>query len=118
MAYSIVHIDEIEPAGSGGAVRFVRRELGVEAFGINWFELPPSTEGHEHDESQSGQEEVNVIVRGSGLYRIDGVDVPVRAGSILRFDPETRRVPVAGPDGMTMIGIGARRGSYEPRGRF
>ena len=118
MAYSIVHIDDIEPAGPGGAVRFVRRELGVEAFGINWFELPPNAEGREHDESVTGQEEVNVVVHGSGVYRIDGVDVPVRAGSILRFDPETTRVPVAGPDGMTMIGIGARRGSYEPRGPF
>jgi uncharacterized cupin superfamily protein len=118
MAYSLVHVDDIEPAGPGGAVRFVRRELGVEAFGINWFELPPNTEGREHDESGTGQEEVNIVVRGSGAYRIDGVDVPVRAGSILRFDPETTRVPVAGAEGMTMIGIGARRGSYEPRGPF
>jgi uncharacterized cupin superfamily protein len=118
MAYSLVHVDDIEPAGPGGAVRFVRRELGVEAFGINWFELPPNTEGREHDESGTGQEEVNIVVRGSGAYRIDGVDVPVRAGSILRFDPETTRVPVAGAEGMTMIGIGARRGSYVPRGPF
>ena len=118
MAYSIVHVDEIEPAGPGGAVRFVRRELGVEAFGVNWFEIPSNTEGREHDESETGQEEVNVIVQGSGVYRIEGVDVPVRAGSFLRFDPGTTRVPIAGPDGMTMIGIGARRGSYEPRGPF
>jgi mannose-6-phosphate isomerase-like protein (cupin superfamily) len=116
--YTIVHVDDVEPAGPGGAVRFVRRELGVEAFGINWFEIPPNTEGREHDESETGQEEVNVIVRGSGVYRIEGVDVPVREGSFLRFDPGTTRVPVAGPDGMTMIGIGARRGSYEPRGPF
>jgi uncharacterized cupin superfamily protein len=91
MGYSMVHIDDIEPAGPGGAVRFVRRELGVEAFGINWFELPPGAVGHEHDELESGQEEVNVIVRGSGTYRIDGDEVPVRTGSFLRFDPETRR---------------------------
>ena len=118
MGYSIIHVDDIEPAGPGGAVRFVRRELGVEAFGINWFELGPDVVGREHDETGSGQEEVNVIVNGSGTYRIDGVDVPVSAGSILRFDPETTRVPIAGPEGMTMIGIGARRGSYEPRGPF
>jgi mannose-6-phosphate isomerase-like protein (cupin superfamily) len=118
VAYSIVHVDDIEGSGPGGAVRFVRRELGVEAFGINWFEIPPNTQGREHDESETGQEEVNVIVRGSGVYRIEGVDVPVREGSFLRFDPGTTRVPVAGADGMTMIGIGARRGSYEPRGPF
>ena len=118
MAYSIVHLDEIEPSGPGGAVRFVRRELGVEAFGINWFELGPNVTGREHDESESGQEEVNVIARGSGIYRVEGEEIPVREGTFLRFDPGTTRVPIAGPDGMTMIGIGARRGSYEPRGPF
>ena len=59
MGYSIVHIAELEPGGPGGAVRFVRRELGVEAFGINWFELGPNVVGREHDESDTGQEEVN-----------------------------------------------------------
>jgi uncharacterized cupin superfamily protein len=118
MAYSIVNVAEIEGAGPGGVVRFVRRELGVEAFGINWFEIPADTEGHEHDEQESGQEEVNVIVRGSGTYRIDGEDVPVREGTFLRFDPATRRMPVAGPEGMTMLAIGTRRGSYEARGPF
>ena len=118
MGYSVVEIDEIEPAGPGGAVRFVRRELGVEAFGINWFELPPHAEGRLHDETGSGQEEVNVIVRGTGVYRIEDEEVPFGAGTIFRFDPETTRQPVAGHDGFTMVAIGARRGSYEPRGPF
>ena len=72
MGYSVLNIAELEPAGPGGAVRFVRRELGVGAFGINWFELAPHAEGREHDEAASGQEEVNVVVRGSGVYRVDG----------------------------------------------
>jgi mannose-6-phosphate isomerase-like protein (cupin superfamily) len=118
MGFSVVHIDEIEGAGPGRAVKFVRRRLGVEAFGINWFEIPPDTEGREHNEEGSGQEEVNVIVRGSGVYRIDGEEVPFTAGSVFRFDPETTRQPVAGPEGCTMIAVGARRGSYEPRGNF
>jgi hypothetical protein len=118
MSYSIVSLDDIEPAGPGGVVRFVRRELGVEAFGINWFKLPPNTEGREHDETGSSQEEVNVVVRGSGVYRIDGEEVPVRAGTFLRFDPETTRCPVAGPDGMTLLAVGAPRGTYEARGPF
>ena len=87
MGYSVVRIEEIEPAGPGGAIRFVRRELGVEAFGINWFELPPNAEGREHDESETEQEEVNVIVSGSGVYRIEGEEVPFAAGTIFRFDP-------------------------------
>ena len=118
MGFSVINVDEIARTGPGGAVRFVRRELGVAAFGINWYEIPPNSEGHEHDERESGQEEVNVIIRGSGVYRVDGEEVAVREGTFLRFDPETTRVPVAGPDGLTMIAVGARRGSYDPRGRF
>jgi quercetin dioxygenase-like cupin family protein len=118
MGYSVVKLDEVEPGGPGGVVRFVRRELGVEAFGINWFELPPNTVGREHDESASGQEEVNVVVKGSGVYRIDGEELPVEVGTFVRFDPETTRCPVAGPDGMTLLAVGAPRGSYEARGPF
>jgi hypothetical protein len=54
----------------------------------------------------------------SGVYRVEGEDVPLRRGSVMRFYPETTRVPIAGPDGMTMIAVGARRGSYDPRGPF
>ena len=81
------------------------------------FELPPGA-GQEHDESESGQEEVNVVVGGSGVWRVDGDEVPVRIGAFLRFDPETRRVPVAGSEGLTFIGIGVPRGSYVARGPF
>ena len=44
--------------------------------------------------------------------------MPAHEGMFFRFDPETTRVPVAGPEGMTMIAVGARSGSYEPRGSF
>ena len=118
MAYTMLNIDEVEPGGRTGVVKFVRRELGLEAFGLNWFDLPPNAEGHEHDETDSQQEEVNIVVHGDGIWRIDGEDVPVREGTILRLDPETVRVPVAGANGLSFIGIGARRGSYEARGPF
>jgi len=118
MGYSVISVDDIEGSGPGGAVRFVRRQLGVEAFGINWFEIPPGMPGREHDESETQQEEVNVIIRGGGVYRVEGEEIPVEVGTFLRFDPGTTRQPVAGPDGMTMIAVGARRGSYEPRGPF
>jgi hypothetical protein len=118
VGYSVVNVDEIEKAGPGGAVRFVRRELGVQAFGINWYDLGPNVRGREHDEVDTGQEEVNVIIAGSGVYEVQGETIPVEAGSFLRFDPETTRCPVAGPEGMTMIAVGVRRGSYEPHGPF
>jgi mannose-6-phosphate isomerase-like protein (cupin superfamily) len=118
MGYSVVNVNEMEPGGRTGAIKFVRRELGLEAFGLNWFELPPDTAGFEHEEIESGQEEVNIVIRGGGVWHIDGQEVAVSEGTALRFDPETVRCPVAGPGGMTFIAIGARRGSYEPRGPF
>ena len=118
MGYSVVNVEDIEGGGPGGAVRFVRREIDCEAFGINWFELQPGAEGLEHDESDTGQEEVSVVVRGAGHWRVDGEEVPVRVGSFIRFDPDSTRCPVAGPDGMTFVSVGSPRGSYEARGPF
>jgi quercetin dioxygenase-like cupin family protein len=118
VGYSVLNVDDVEPSGPGGVVRFVRRELGVQAFGINWFELPPNAPGHEHDETRSYQEEVSVVVQGDGHCVIDGDEVAVRVGSFVRVDPGSTRCPVAGPDGMTYVSVGARRGSYEPRDPF
>lgn len=118
MAYSTIHVDEIEPGGPGGVVRFVRKNLGVESFGINRFDLPPGAIGYEHDESASGQEEVSFVVSGSGMWRVEGEQVPVRAGSFIRFDAGTVRCPVAGPDGMAFVSVGSPPGSYVAHGPF
>ena len=119
MAYSYVDLDEIEPSGPGGAVRFVRRELGATAFGLNHFTLPPDATGREHDESESGQEEVIVVLSGSGVLRVGDAEIELRPGRFVRIDPETRRVPVAGPDGLTFVAVGApREQRYAPRGPF
>jgi hypothetical protein len=118
MSHSVVHVDDLEAAGPRGAVKFVRRALGVEAFGINWFDLPANATGHEQDESDSGQEEVVVVVRGGGLWRIDGEEVLARVGTFIRIDPDATRVPVAGPDGLAFVAVGAKAGAYEPRGPF
>jgi hypothetical protein len=45
MGHSVVGLPEIEAEEPGRAVRFVRRRLGVQAFGCNWLELPPNFEG-------------------------------------------------------------------------
>jgi uncharacterized cupin superfamily protein len=87
---------DLEAAGPGGAARFIRRALGVEAFGINWFELPPGTKGREHDESQSDQEEVSVVVRGSGIFRVEGEEVPVAEARSSASTPARRDAPSPG----------------------
>ena len=52
------------------------------------------------------------------LDEIEGAEVPIREGDLFRFDPETTRCPVAGPDGLTFVAVGPRRGSYDARGSF
>jgi quercetin dioxygenase-like cupin family protein len=119
VSYSFVDVDQIEPSGPGGVVRFVRRELGATAFGINHFTLPPGVTGREHDESDSKQEEVMIVLAGSGVLRIDGDEVELKPGRLVRLDPEATRVPVAGADGLTFVTIGSpREEPYAPRGPF
>ena len=108
----------VEAGDFEGRRKLIARGLGARAVKLNQFDSQPGQAGSEHDERESGQEEVNVIVRGSGTYRIDGEEVPVRTGDVFRFDPETTRCPVAGPDGMALVAVGAPRGSYSPRGPF
>ncbi len=69
MSYSFADLDQIEPSGPGGVVRFVRRELGTTAFCINHFTLAAGASGREHDESDSGQVESIRHRRGSGTSR-------------------------------------------------
>ncbi len=117
--YTVVDIDEIEPSGPGGVVRFVRRELGATAFGINHFTLAPNATGRGHDESGSNQEEVMIVPAGSGVLRVDGEEIDLASGRIVRLDPEATRVPVPGPEGLTFITIGApREEPYVARGPF
>ena len=108
----------VEAADFEGRRKPIARGIGARAIKLNQFDSQPGQAGFEHDERESGQEEVNVIVRGSGTYAIDGEEVPVREGDVLRFDAETTRGPTSGADGLTFVAVGARRGSYEPRGHF
>ncbi|HXG77127.1 MAG TPA: cupin domain-containing protein [Gaiellaceae bacterium] len=119
MGYDVVQVADLAGEGPGGAVRFVRRRLRVEAFGINWLELAPGERGREHDERASGQEEVYVVVRGSGTLTVDGQAVELEPGTLVRVDPESTRVPVAGEQGLAFVAVGSPRDRpYEPRGPF
>jgi mannose-6-phosphate isomerase-like protein (cupin superfamily) len=113
--YDIVDVETLEGEGPGGMVRKARRALGARAFGFNYFVLPPNTEGREHNHAEAGQEEVYFVVKGSGRMRIDGDDVELRPGRLIRVDPAATRVPVSGGDGLEFLAIGAPvEGRYEP----
>jgi mannose-6-phosphate isomerase-like protein (cupin superfamily) len=115
VGYDAVDVGELPGEGPGGMVRKARRAVGARAFGFNYFVFPPNQRGHEHDHAADGEEEVYFVVKGSGVLRVDGEDVPLRPGRIVRVDPESTRVPVSGDDGLEFLTIGApQEGAYEP----
>ncbi|HVS29311.1 MAG TPA: hypothetical protein VHE14_07140, partial [Solirubrobacteraceae bacterium] len=71
MPYTRKTFDEMETK-FGGAMKMLRAEMGISSFGVQVIELPPSLEGPEHDESQTGQEELYVGLAGGGWLEVEG----------------------------------------------
>jgi mannose-6-phosphate isomerase-like protein (cupin superfamily) len=114
MGLTVIDSADVEP--SFGVFRKMRAALGVSGFGINQLELPPGAEGRQHDEGEGGQEEVYVVLAGSGVMRVDGEDIELVPGRWLRVDPGHTRMPIAGSEGLTMIMVGGTPGrGFVPR---
>ena len=76
--YSAKSIDEL-PTLWDGFAKLVRAGLDITAFGANIMDLPPDYSTTSHDESDSGQQELYVALRGSGSVDLDGTSVPLDA---------------------------------------
>jgi quercetin dioxygenase-like cupin family protein len=96
----------------------IRRELGVQAFGVNaWHGDDGAQLVGEHSETSSGHEELYVVVEGAARFTVDGEERDVPAGTaVFVADPESKRAAVATQDGTTIISVGGKAGeAYEPR---
>jgi mannose-6-phosphate isomerase-like protein (cupin superfamily) len=88
--------------------RFAREALGSPELGVSRFTYEPGARmpwGHRH----RAQEEVYVVVAGSGRAKLDDEIIELRASDALRVAPAVIRSFEAGPDGLDMICIGGRR---------
>jgi len=86
--------------------RFARTALAGETLGLSLMTLAPNFRipfGHKH----SGQEEVYVVVRGSGRAKVDDEVVELREWDAIRFGKDTMRNMEAGPDGVEYLAFGA-----------
>lgn len=86
--------------------RFARTALGGETLGISLLKLAPGFRmpfGHKHE----GQEEVYVVLDGSGRIKVDDEIVDVARWDAVRFDKDTMRAVEAGPDGIEYLAFGA-----------
>lgn len=115
---SIKHRDEFERMqGSGESTWLLaRKALGTAAFGYNLVEIGPGGGIPEHDEAQSGQAELYVILEGEAVLVIDGEETVAPAGTFASLDPASSRTIRNRSDGpVTALLIGVDpNGNYEP----
>jgi quercetin dioxygenase-like cupin family protein len=116
--YTIKHHDEFESMeGSGGCTwTLARKALGTSAFGFNLVEIAPGGQMPEHDESQSGQVELYIVLEGEAVMRLDGEDHPAPAGTYASIEPPASRTILNRSDApVTALLIGVDpSGGYEP----
>ena len=113
MTHSVVDVADVPY--TWGTFRFVRHHLGATAFGFAQIDFPPDKVGSEHDETESGQEEVYLTLAGGGMLDVDGETIEMKPGRYVLVPPAAKRRPTAGPDGMSFLVIGGVPGGvYEP----
>jgi uncharacterized cupin superfamily protein len=116
VSYTLLHDGDPSIESIQGVFFKMRRALGTTAFGINEVRVPPEAAGVEHDESETGHEEVYVVLEGTGQFTIDGRGIPVVAGDYLRVDAAATRQVTGGPLGMRFIVVGAQpKPAYDGR---
>ncbi|MDX6615613.1 MAG: hypothetical protein QOD60_704 [Solirubrobacterales bacterium] len=107
-----------ELVGEGYGFRKLRKQLGVEAFGVNAIVLPPGYETgqHFHDE----QQELYFVHRGEMEMELgDGVRHRLGEGGAARVDPSTVR-KVRNPsasDDLVYVVVGGKDGYVGRDGR-
>lgn len=107
-------IDEL-PTALDGIAKLVRSGLGIRAFGVQVFDIPPGVSGPAHDETATGQEELYVALRGSGALLVDGERVMLDPEHVVRVGPATTRALSSGPDGLRVLCVGGTPGeAYQP----
>ena len=94
--------------------RLATKALGLEKSGLSLQRLPPGYRfpyGHTHAE----QEEVYVVVRGSGRMKLDDEIVEIEEWSVVRVPPGTWRGYESGPEGLEILVFGAPHLGENPR---
>jgi mannose-6-phosphate isomerase-like protein (cupin superfamily) len=106
-----VNLKEVEDSfGDNPALdaHFGRKHLNSEHLGVSHFRYGGGfrgEKGHSHRE----QEEIYLIVAGSGRIKLNGEIVELRPWDAVRVAPATVRALEAGPDGLEFIAIGSDR---------
>jgi quinol monooxygenase YgiN/mannose-6-phosphate isomerase-like protein (cupin superfamily) len=108
---AIVNLEEVEDLAPKagfqelGEARFARQPLGAVGIGVSLQRLRPGkrqTFGHRH----GVDEEVYVVLQGSGRVAIDDQVKEIRRLDAIRVAPGSARAFEAGPEGLEFVAIG------------
>jgi uncharacterized cupin superfamily protein len=109
--YALVQLRELEDSAVAGGfsdmleARFARDALGAERIGLSLQRIKPgvrSPVAHRH----ADDEEVYVVVAGSGRAIVEGEVVELRAWSALRVPPGSARGFEASDEGLEILAFG------------
>src|ERR687893_615519 len=112
--------DDVKDVGSNfdGApdleFRMATQALALEQSGLSYQSVPPDYPfpyGHKH----GNQEEIYVVVGGSGRMKLDDEIVELKRWDAVRVPPGTWRGYEAGPEGLEIIVVGAPHLGDTPR---
>ena len=110
--YTVKNLKDVDDAAAsfglddGLEARFAKKALGLSKFGVSYQKLAPGFRipfGHTHGE----QEEVYLVLRGSGRIKLDDEIVELGAWDAVRVPGDVVRALEAGTDGMELLAIGA-----------
>ena len=114
MTHSFSSIDEL---GDGYGFRKVRKEMGIDAFGVNAIVYPPGQEGflHYHDI----QDELYFVHAGTACFEADGEERVLGPGGLCHVSSSTpRKVSNVGDDDLVLLVVGGKGGYVERDGRL
>jgi len=114
---TVAAVDEMDSI-HGGIARRARAQLGVTAWGMQVLTLPPNWKGypdHNHDEAafDPNQEEVYVPIAGSATLVAGDERFDLVPGTMARVGPKQLRRILPGPEGVRLLALGGRPGTFE-----
>jgi quercetin dioxygenase-like cupin family protein len=104
MSYTKANYKDTE--AKGGALHFLRDELGTENLGITVIDADEGWEGLEHDHAEDEHEEVYLVVEGEVTAEIEGQTVSLEEGDAIRVPGESERKLVA-DQASKIVAVGA-----------
>jgi quercetin dioxygenase-like cupin family protein len=118
---TILHLSDVPAIATGeGRWQALNSPLGVTTFGVNAIVMEPGEEADiEHDEKESGHQEVYVVVSGRATFRLGDAQVEAGPGDVVAVaDPAETRSYRALEPGTRIVCFGAGPGAEHPYGAW